>query len=127
MYAREYLISYEGEWLNRLRDGYGKYVLSSWVFGIFEKVWPDGSSYEGFWKQDAMEGKGKMIHVDGDIYEGEWLQDMAHGKGSYLHHGIGCAFLVLGGGSYNGDWIRDLQHGNGDEEWPNGIKYSVSE
>jgi hypothetical protein len=40
--------SYEGEWKNGKRDGFGKYT------------WPDKSYYVGHWKNDRAAGKGKM-------------------------------------------------------------------
>jgi len=35
---------YEGQWLGKARDGHGK------------QVWPDGSRYEGEWKDDKANG-----------------------------------------------------------------------
>lgn len=34
------------------------------------QVWMDGSKYEGYWKRDKANVRGKLIHADGDIYEG---------------------------------------------------------
>jgi 1-phosphatidylinositol-4-phosphate 5-kinase len=28
--------------------------------------------YEGDWKNDVMEGKGKFVWVNGNVYEGNW-------------------------------------------------------
>ena len=36
--------TYTGQWLNELRDGYGV------------QVWPDGSIYEGMWREDKANG-----------------------------------------------------------------------
>jgi hypothetical protein len=33
-------------------------------------VWIDGSRYEGYWKKDKANVRGKLIHADGDVYEG---------------------------------------------------------
>jgi hypothetical protein len=41
--------------------------------------------YEGYWKSDKANGKGRLIHADGDIYDGEWKDDKAHGFGTYNH------------------------------------------
>lgn len=30
--------------------------------------WPDGALYEGEWKNDMANGRGKLKHADGDIY-----------------------------------------------------------
>ena len=48
---------YEGEWLDGVRDGYGR------------QEWPDGSKYEGEWRTGKANGNGKLYHADGDIYE----------------------------------------------------------
>ena len=51
---------YEGEWdVDRnLRHGKGC------------QVWSDGSIYEGYWKHDKANGRGRLIHADGDVYHG---------------------------------------------------------
>lgn len=51
---------YYGEWgvNNNLRHGRG---IQTWV---------DGSKYEGYWKSDKANGKGRLIHADGDKYDG---------------------------------------------------------
>jgi hypothetical protein len=54
---------YEGQ-LNEkgLKDGIGKFV---WV-----------DVCDGNWKNDKMEGKGKIIYVNGNVYEGDWKNDV---------------------------------------------------
>ena len=66
---------YYGEWEKNGTKRHGR--------GI--QVWTDGSRYEGYWKQDKANVRGKLTHSDGDIYEGEWLDDKAHGYGVYTH------------------------------------------
>lgn len=61
-------------------------------------IWPDGSRYDGYWKDDRANGRGRLIHADGDVYEGEWLNDKAHGYGTYYH---------ADGSRYQGDWKED--------------------
>jgi len=75
------------------------------------QIWPDGSKYEGYWKNDTANGKGRLIHADGDVYEGNWVNDKANGKGTYIH---------VDGAKYIGEWIDDKQHGQGKETWPDG-------
>ena len=48
-------------------------------------MWQDGAKYEGYWKNDMANGRGRLIHADGDVYEGFWVNDKAHGKGTYIH------------------------------------------
>ncbi|MDR0552934.1 MAG: hypothetical protein LBG13_02475, partial [Holosporales bacterium] len=31
--------------------------------------------YEGDWKNDKREGKGKIVYVNGNVYEGDWKND----------------------------------------------------
>ncbi len=78
------------------------------------QCWPDGSKYEGYWKNDLANGKGRLIHADGDVYEGEWENDKAQGYGIYTH---------VDGAQYVGQWNEDKQHGYGVETWPDGAKY----
>ena len=37
------------------------------------QIWPDGSQYEGYWKDNMAHGQGRLIHGDGDVYEGNWV------------------------------------------------------
>ena len=82
--------------------------------GRGQQIWPDGSMYEGWWKDNKANGKGRLIHADGDVYDGEWEGDKAHRYGVYCH---------LDGAKYEGQWEEDKQHGNGVETWPDGAKY----
>lgn len=51
---------YYGEWSMDTNQRHGR--------GI--QIWIDGSRYEGYWRRDKANIKGKLIHADGDIYEG---------------------------------------------------------
>ena len=66
---------YVGEWLvnTQVKQGRG---LS---------IWPDGSLYEGYWRDGKACGKGRLIHADGDVYVGSWKNDKADGFGIYFH------------------------------------------
>ena len=76
---------YDGQWNEKTgqKDGMGMLI------------WPDGTLYEGFWKNDRQNGFGRMIRTDRDAYTGEWLDDQAQGKGT---------FMSADGTRYNGDW-----------------------
>jgi hypothetical protein len=41
--------------------------------GVGVMFWPDGSKYEGHWRRDKANGKGRIIHANGDVYYGELL------------------------------------------------------
>ncbi len=85
--------------------------------GTGTQIWPDGSKYAGYWKNDMANGKGRLIHADGDVYEGDWENDKAHGYGVYTH---------MDGAQYTGYWKEDKQHGTGVETWPDGARYEGS-
>lgn len=56
--------SYEGDYINNKREGYGVYIYS------------DGSKYNGHWKNDIRDGKGVYIDSDGNIYDGMFKNDL---------------------------------------------------
>jgi hypothetical protein len=95
---------YQGEWLvdENQKDGRGV------------QIWPDGSRYDGFWRDGMANGYGRLVHAEGDVYEGEWTEDKANGYGVYTH---------FNGSRYEGQWFQDKQHGFGVEQWPDGAKY----
>lgn len=93
--------------------------------GYGMQIWPDGSKYVGYWKNDRTNGQGRLIHRDGDVYVGEWKDDLAHGLGEYTD---------AAGMKYRGQWVKDQQEGAGNrankllgrEEWPDGAIYEGS-
>ena len=64
---------YQGEWLVNTNQKDGRGV----------QIWPDGSRYDGFWKDGMANGFGRLVHAEGDVYEGEWTDDKANGYGVY--------------------------------------------
>lgn len=73
--------------------------------GRGKQLWKDGSVYEGYWKDNLAHGYGRLIHTDGDVYVGEWAHDKANGKGTYISQ---C------GAKYVGEWVEDKQNGKGE-------------
>ena len=63
--------SYEGEWKNGKRDG----------FGIL--CWRNISKFIGQFSEDKVLGFGKLVHEDGDTYTGYWNDFQAQGIGYY--------------------------------------------
>ena len=63
--------SYEGEWKDGKRDG----------FGIL--CWGNESKFMGLFEEDKVIGFGKLWHDDGDIYKGFWKDFQAEGIGQY--------------------------------------------
>ena len=47
---------YVGQFFNGMRNGRGK------------QVWEDFSLYEGYWKDNKANGRGRLIHPNGDVY-----------------------------------------------------------
>ena len=43
--------------------------------------WPDGTKYEGYWKDDLQHDKGIEVKVDGSSYNGEFKMGKKHGHG----------------------------------------------
>lgn len=77
-------------------------------------MYPDGSLYEGDFKDGQQDGNGRMIHTNKDIYEGKWKSGMAEGKG---------VITLFDGQKYTGKWKNDLKEGKGVENWPDGSVY----
>jgi len=130
--------SYDGEWKNGKKNGYGVYVSE------------DGQIYEGYWVDNRKEGQGKEVDPDGNIYEGEWKHDEHDGYGietlsgskytgmwkAGVKHGKGVYYFGTGN-RYDGEWIEDRKHGEGikinadgskkKQVWDNGVMISESQ
>ena len=85
------------------REGFGKYFLS------------DGSIYKGFFHNNKMEGRGRIININGFVYEGEFKNGQSNGYGKYI---------ALDGTTYKGTWLDDKQNGTGNEIYPDGSVYN---
>ena len=94
--------SYEGEWKDGKRDGYG--IL----------YWGNKSKFVGLFVEDKAFGFGKLWHEDGDIFKGYWKDFQADGIGQYK---------TKKGAYFNGDWKLDRQDGFGMEIWPKGSNF----
>ena len=56
--------TYNGEWLDGMRDGKGKHKMDS------------GLQYTGEWLLDKRHGFGKQQFDNGDVYFGQWENDL---------------------------------------------------
>ena len=54
---------YDGEWMNDLKQGDGKYV------------WKNGSRYEGEWLDDLMDGLGTYFDETGNKITALWIEN----------------------------------------------------
>lgn len=120
-------IKYTGEWVREtnVRHGKGRQSL------------PDGSCYEGWWRQNKANGRGRFIDASGLFYEGMWKDDMKHGEGRFewpdgrVYEGsfednmfCGRGKLTLPNGeTYEGHWKANQMDGHGVFAWPDGRKY----
>ena len=66
---------YIGEWCKNSNSRNGR--------GL--QIYPDGSMFEGYWKDNKPNYYGRFVHKDGEMYQGEWQNDKPHGVGFVYH------------------------------------------
>ena len=59
--------------------------------------------FDGEWKDNKMNGKGKYTWPNGSEYVGEYVNDVKQGYGIYKNEGI----------VYEGNWVNGFKHGKG--------------
>jgi hypothetical protein len=109
--------------------------------GVGKMTWPDGTEYDGDWKDDEQNGRGKITWPDGRVYEGEWKDDNMHGRGKHtwpdgkVYEGVLKDNNMHGKGtmtwevpddnrlSYSGDWVDSYIDGEGITTWDDGKQY----
>eukprot|EP01125_Pyxidicula_operculata_P012924 TRINITY_DN4255_c0_g1_i1.p1 TRINITY_DN4255_c0_g1~~TRINITY_DN4255_c0_g1_i1.p1 ORF type:complete len:608 (+),score=152.52 TRINITY_DN4255_c0_g1_i1:719-2542(+) len=89
--------------------------------------WPDGSTYEGYWRNGQFHGKGVYTWTDGDQYIGLWVAGVKSGQGSFIcsngdlyqgdfkeddKNGVGV-YYAANGDRYDGQWSGGQRHGKG--------------
>ena len=142
---------YEGEIVNKKREGYGKYIFNNgnYYIGQFKNGLRNGkgATYyknnhimnEGTFVDNLLEGEGKFYDIDGSYYIGQFSQTMKHGKGkdydkngNILYEGDFVMnkregkgkYIYANGDYYIGDFVNNVYHGNGIEYYKNGnIRY----
>jgi hypothetical protein len=81
--------------------------------GVGKLITKTGNIFEGFWKNNQIEGICKIRYNNGDIYEGQF----SNGK----QNGVGVKFIISSGERYEGQWVNGQMTGygkyffNGDE------------
>ena len=83
------------------------------LFGTY--YFNDGSIYKGFFENDKINGRGRLIQINKYIYEGDFEDG--------LFNGFGKSY-TLDNSRYEGNWKNDLQEGFGIEHYPDGSCYS---
>ena len=63
------------------------------------------------------EGSGKLTFPDGSVYEGEFKNGKYQGYGVYIKESKPKP------AKYQGEWVNGLYHGKGIFFWPNGSIY----
>ncbi|KNC48087.1 CMRP Flagellar component [Thecamonas trahens ATCC 50062] len=90
--------------LSEALDGRGLYGRYPVRHGTGVHRYTNGSVYEGEWKDDKRDGRGKLVSASGEVYEGEWKADKRHGFGKHVY---------ADGRAYVGPWRRGARHGLG--------------
>ena len=83
--------------------------------GKGKEFWPDGTKYEGEYKNGKKSGKGKLNLPDGSLYEGQFKDGEINGKGKIIYNDKRI---------YEGEWSNNKFNGKGVFLWPDGKKYT---
>lgn len=105
---------YDGGWKDDLKDGQGKLVTDSSIYtGLFKNNLLEGAGklsfnaggeYQGNFKNDKYNGTGTRKSAAGDKYTGEWYEGKENGTGSCIY-ADGC--------KYDGGWKDGAKDGAG--------------
>lgn len=121
---------YKGHLVNGVMEGPGEYFVHDGTHSVgrwhndemiqgktdYSKV--EGSmyvTYEGPFKNDHFDGKGRLTFKNGDVYDGTFLEGQMHGAGHYI-------FVI--GGYYVGPFANNMANGEGRKQYPNGDSYT---
>lgn len=97
-------IRYTGQWIKGTKIRHGKGVQRL----------RDGTMYEGWWKDNMANGRGRYLDAKGLYYEGMWKDNMKNGDG---------IFKWPDGRVYQGNFENNAFTGYGKLTWPNGQTY----
>jgi len=93
--------------------GYVNKKQNKELFGTY--YYNDGSIYKGFFENDKINGRGRLILINKYIYEGDFVDELFNGFGK---------IYSLNNLKYEGNWKNNLQEGYGIEHYPDGSYYS---
>lgn len=83
---------YEGEFIANRKHGQGVLILGR-----------TNEHYEGEFKDDLMDGFGKITYANGDIYLGNFTKGKKNGKGKYT---------IKDRYELDGNWEMEVKHGD---------------
>jgi len=129
---------YVGEVILKPNENYEGYYNCKYIpHGEGKMVYPNGSMYQGKWKNGCREGKGKMFYASSDMYQGQWVDGRRSGQGKMVwnngqmyqgefdngnEHGFG-RMIYASGNAYKGEWKLGHRMGQGKMVWSNGNVY----
>lgn len=104
--------SYNGQWKDGLRNGYGTFSWNNgdvykgnWVedkrHGAGEYTWHDGSKYKGNYSHGIRSGYGIYFYTNGTIYEGTWQNNLKHGIANFYYK----ESVNIGGRYFNNEYV----------------------
>jgi|SaaInlV_125m_DNA_1040241.scaffolds.fasta_scaffold72340_1 hypothetical protein len=98
-FANNEIMSYDGDWINGNKHGYGSYIYTN------------GAIYNGNFSNDVLDGEGTLVYKNtNDTYFGSFKNNRFHGKGTFIDKN----------GEYNGDFQDDKKHGVGTMKYNSG-------
>ncbi len=100
---------FEGNFVNGVKQGYGKFVV------VKDGV-PTGEEFSGQYVNDMLNGQGEYVSADGSYsYVGNFVNDVQNGSGK-------CTYA--NGDTYIGNFLNNQRHGYGVYTWVNGESYA---
>jgi len=106
--------SYNGEWQNGKRTGYGNLIFTldngdKYIGELYNNLWhgqgtyiyKTGDKYFGGYNNGKMEGQGTYTWVNGDKYEGQHKDGIRSGQGTYTY---------INGDKFIGEYKNDLMY-----------------